>query len=173
VRPTKPLLLIAIAARFSVAEETHVPWGNEIDGYKLSLRSPQAVFQCREAIKLTIVLKNVSSKNGWFSSVKVPEIDYPARVLYSSAPWIPLRQAVPLTSEGVKRTDLRRLRGGVNGLLPANGEASAELELASVYDMRLPGQYTVSVFSSVSREGTAGRHRIESNQVDLVIEPCK
>lgn len=162
-----------MAPHTALAEEVSGRWGPEVEGYRLSIRVSKPVFQCQESIKLMIVLKNASPKTGRFSTTGITEIDYPATILLSPAAWIPFRHIIPLTAEGLKRTNPRRVWGASGGLLIPDAERSTELELSTVYDMRLPGQYSVSVVGSVSREGSTGTHRIESNQLDLTIEPCK
>ncbi len=148
-------------------------WGPEIEGFRLSIQTTKPSFACNEPINVSITFKNTGSTAGDIVTRQIPEIDYPAIVLLPSASWIPFRQRAPLTDEGRKRTDRKRIFSVVNFPLPADGERSCDLELGRIYDMRWPGEYSVTVSTEILNRGRKGNQMLTSNALRIEVRACK
>lgn len=148
-------------------------WGPEIDNFRLSIQTTKPSFACNEPIYLSITFKNTGSTAGDIVTRRIPEIDYPAIVLLPSASWIPFRQRAPLTDEGRKRTDRKQIVSVVNFPLPAGGERASDLELSRIYDMRWPGEYSVTVSTEILNKARKGNQMLPSNTLRIEVEACK
>ncbi len=147
-----------------IGAESKTAWGEATDGLAISIVTPRAVYGPHERIVLTISLKNVSNDDKRIGQTS-PLTLYDVEVL------APGKNKTPFTSYGKNRLENSR-EAGVRGSVLRPGEVtSVDIDLNRLFDLTLPGPYTVSVQRVVGKTGASDRVlRAISNTITVTID---
>jgi hypothetical protein len=139
-------------------------WGEPAEGQAISISTPQAPYAAGDVISLVIHFKNVGDKEIMTSLTVVLEM-YDVTVL------LPDGKNAPLTLYGKCHSSSNVRSGSAHGLPLKPGQIhSSQVVLSRIFDMTLPGKYTIFVERCVWKPGTKRPYpKAVSNKLEIAI----
>jgi hypothetical protein len=138
-------------------------WGKETEGQAISIMTKKATFASGELVVLTISLRNVGSQDTKIIT-QAPLGSYDIEVLGRNG------EKVPLTLRGKVESETVGYGSSSVTLLKKGQECTVEVPLNRLFDMSLPGKYTVSVTREVWKPGVkAPAPKAISNKIQLTM----
>jgi hypothetical protein len=134
-------------------------WGEEVEGFSLSLETPKRKYLSGEPIPCLVALKNVGPNARRIPRSSVHRT-YTLEVLQADG------APAPFTMRGKRLVEsVRRDSSSTRIMDPGDTEAVAFDRLNLLLDMTLRGEYRVSVSTKVPRAGASGYAQVTSNTV--------
>jgi hypothetical protein len=148
----------------AVENEKDVQWGEEVEGFRLSIAVDEDEFTPDQPIFLRVTLKNVGS-----DKIQVEKVG--SIRSYKMAVLLPrTEKQAPLTLRG-KRLLESPLAKATSFGLAADEEATDTIHLNRVFDMTLSGTYKVTVKRMVpKRDGSDEYTYVTSNAIEITIK---
>jgi hypothetical protein len=138
-------------------------WGRSAGYCRLSISVPNTQIQGGRAVELSLIFRNDSQNEVIFPRIS-NWFDYKYNIVYED------NQAVPLTKFG--EIYIRTLSSGsfaFKTIFPGN-ETNTEVLINRLYDMSLPGHYTLEAFKEIPNPTGDGFIKVISNIVAIDIE---
>jgi hypothetical protein len=145
--------------------EKNVQWGEQVEGYRLSLSTDKAQFAPGERVDLHVVLRNVGPDDARVATGRL-------MVFHTFTVLLPSGQEAPLTLYGQRQVQSRLNPGGRGVVVLEPGEElTTDLDLNRLFDMTLTGTYKVTAKRAVwSRGEPRETVHVVSNTLEITIK---
>ena len=144
------------------------PWGQPVEGLRLSLRCAQTKYVVGDKIEVQVVIQNVDTKNQ-----KV--VDAHPLFIFDFQVMGPDGKALPLSKRGGAIVESAREGGKVtfHNLKPQE-EIAFSLDLSEIYDLQNPGQYRVTAIMDIQQQKDEDKwSKLTSNPLTVTITEAK
>ena len=139
-------------------------WGKPTEGFQISASTDKETYDVCEAINLTLILKNSGKGDAETWSALVFDQTYRVEVI------LPTKKKAPLTLWGKRQSDLGIMQRAVTTLKENKTETKSIPRLNQLFDMSIPGEYTIVVERTLSPRADGTKYcRVTSNTVVVKI----
>lgn len=139
-------------------------WGNPTEGFQISASTDKETYAPCEAINLTLILKNSGQGDAEPWTANIFDQTYRIEVI------LPNKQKAPLTLWGKRQSDLPIISRASSTLKSGKTESASIPKLNRLFDMTVPGEYTIVVERTLPKRDDSTRHcHVTSNTVVVKI----
>jgi hypothetical protein len=148
----------------STTNEVKREWGQEIQGYSISISTSKNVFAPAEPISMTITLKNIGKESLWL-------VRGNTFLFYNVNVLLPDKKPAPQTLYGARRIgNASGIAGVASYYLKPGEETSTEIPLSRLFDFSLAGTYEISVIRKIKIQKDNQWLDVPSNQIEVTVD---